>query len=372
MTCPAETMSGSKPGPPASNTPVLTKDIIADAQYLAYSFDFSSECVAYLPVSREELQKATMLKRGLIAPDRALIQVPLAEIANLLDAQESPASGRPPQFIFHTAFCASTFLSRCLDIEGHSVSLREPQLLLDAANAKRLRWRAKSTSLDFQDLPRLFLKLLQKHATASETLVIKPINSVNNIALELLQAAPDSKALMLYTDARNFVLSMLGKGEGSKQTVRSMFDLIRCDFSHLSNLQLTHVIHMSDLRIAMTLWRLQIEQAEAILQELSDTGRMASLYGETLIRQPLDALAAANQFLNLGLSSEQVNAIATSDDRFIDAKNPEQRFSLEKRAQRYEKLESFFGKDLDDGLGWLQRSNPQTRLLPELEPALPL
>lgn len=351
---------------------MLTKDLIADARYLAYSFDFSSECVAYLPVSREELRKATILKRGLIAPDRALIQVPLAEIAESLAAQEPSADARPPQFIFHTAFCASTFLSRCLDVEEQTIGLREPQLLLDAANAKRLRWRAKSTQLDYQDLPQLFVRLLQKHATPAETLIIKPINSVNNIATELLQAAPGSKALMLYTDARNFVLSMLGKGEGGKQTVRSMFDLIRCDFPQLSNLQLTHVIHMSDLRVAMTLWRLQVEQAEAVLMEHSGSGRMASLYGDSLIRQPLEALTAANEFLALGLPAKQITAIATSDDRFIDAKNPERRFSLEAREQRYEKLEAFFGPDLDDGLGWLQRNNPRTRLLPELQPALSL
>jgi len=52
----------------------------------------------------------------------------------------------PPRFIFHTAFCA-TFLSRCLDVEGVSINLREPQILLDAANAKRLQWRSNTTGL---------------------------------------------------------------------------------------------------------------------------------------------------------------------------------------------------------------------------------
>lgn len=345
-------------------------DLISNPNYLAYRFDFQTETVGYLPIERDEIRGVSSLKREYIDSSRQLIEVPLAELVDLANSPNQALSDRPPRFIFHTAYCASTFLSRCLDVEGTSVSLREPQLLLDAANAKRLQWQSRSTSLDYTHFPKLALLLLQKHASESEKLIIKPINSVNNIIPELLQVTASSKSLMLYTDARNFVLSTLGKGEGGKQTIRSMFDLLRCDFPHLSNLQLTHTIHMTDLRVIMTLWRLQLEQAEQALQQYSPTNEMASLYGEDLIGSPLEVLQAANVFLELDISSEEIQAIVNSDDRFIDAKNDGQRFSKEKRMKRYERLEEFFGKDLDDGLEWLTRNNPGTKLFPELSAAL--
>lgn len=345
-------------------------EVIDNPDFLAYKFDFNSENVAFLPLERDEIRQVSCLKREYIEAGRQLIEVPLAELVDLVNEPHQAITDNPPRFIFHTAYCGSTFLSRCLDVDGVSVSLREPQLLLDAANAKRLQWRSKSTGLDFRHLPKLALVLLQKHATVSEKLIIKPINSVNNIIPELLQITGSGKSLMLYTDARNFVLSALKKGEGGKQTIRSMFDLLRCDFPHLSNLQLTHTIHMTDLRVIMTLWRLQLEQAEQALRQYSSENRMASLYGEKLIDDPLEVLRAANEFLELGLSAEQLHAIVNSDTRFIDAKNKEERFSPQKRKMLYERLEEFYGDDLDDGLEWLVRNNPGTRLFPEPSGAL--
>jgi len=349
---------------------MLVKDLINSPNFLAYRFDFATENIGFLPIDRDEIRQVSCLKREYIDSNRQLIEVPVAELVELLDSPHQAMLDNPPRFIFHTAYCASTFLSRCLDVEGVSVSLREPQLLLDAANAKRLQWRSISTSLDYRDLPELALRLLQKHAGASEKLIIKPINSVNNIVPELLAITKSPRSLMLYTDARNFALSTLKKGEGGKQTIRSMFDLLRCDFPHLSNLQLTHAIHMTDLRVIMTLWRLHLEQAEQTMQQFSSQNVLASLYGEKLIDDPLNILSAANEFLELGLSSEQIHAIVNSDDRRMDAKNAGQEFSKEKRRLLHQRLEEFYGDDLDEGLQWLIRNNPGTRLHPELSGAL--
>ena len=214
------------------------KDLINSPDFLAYKFNFNTENVEFLPIERSEIRQVSSLSRQVIDPGRQLIPVALSELTPLLNSPDQSLTKKPARFIFHTAFCASTFLSRCLDVDGLSVSLREPQLLLDAANAKRLQWRSKTTGLDYRAMPKLALLLLQKHAGPSEKLIIKPINSVNNIISELLQLTGSGKSLMLYTDAKNFLLSTLRKGEESKYTVRAMFDLIRCDFPHLANLGL--------------------------------------------------------------------------------------------------------------------------------------
>ena len=99
---------------------------------------------------------------------------------------------------------------------------------------------------------------------------------------------------------------------------------------------------------------------------------MASLYGEVLIDNPARVLHAASEFLGLGLSAEQIDAIASSDDLFTDAKNTGKPFSQEERAHRYQQLEEFFGADLDDGLEWLLRNNPGSKLTPEPGGALPV
>jgi hypothetical protein len=255
-------------------------------------------------------------------------------------------------------------------VEGISISLREPQLLLDAANAKRLQWQSRTTDLGYRQLPKLALELLRKHAQGTEKLILKPINSVNNIIPELMQVTGHAKSLMLYTDVRNFLLSTLRKGEGGKQTVRSMFDLLRCDFPHLEKLRLTDTIHMTDLRVILTLWRLQIEQAEQVLQQFAPGNTMASVYGETLVENPSGVLDAADRFLDLGIGPDRLEAIVNSDERHQDAKNSGQRFSAKKRAGLYRALEEFYGADLEHGMQWMVRSNPGTRLKPKLSGVL--
>ena len=346
------------------------KDLINSPDYLAYKFNFDTESVEFLPIERREIRQVSSLSRQLIDSSRQLIPVPLSELVPLLNSPNHSLLEKPPRFIFHTAFCASTFLSRCLDVDGVSVSLREPQLLLDAANAKRLQWRSNSTGLDYRDLPKLALLLLQKHADPSEKLIIKPINSVNNIITELMQLTGSGKSLMLYTDAKNFLLSTLKKGEESKYTVRAMFDLIRCDFPHLENLRLSDAIHMTDLKVILTLWRLQIEQAGQSLQNFSPRNLMASVYAERLIESLPETLQAANQFLELGIPAGQIDDILRSDKRFDDAKNIGQRFSVEGRKEAYLKVENFYGAELDNGLRWLVQNNPGTRLKPKMSGAL--
>jgi len=372
MTCPTGTTSGKNGSHSRSREQALVRDLVANPDFLAYRFDFATESVGFLPITRDEIRRVSSLRKDSIDPNRQLIEVPLAELVDLANAPRQALLDNPPRFIFHTAYCASTFLSRCLDVDGVSIGLREPQLLLDAANAKRLQWQSQSTGLGYRDLPTLALALLGKHANASEKLIIKPINSVNNIIPELLGLCSSSKALLLYTDARNFALSTLKKGEGGKQTVRSMFDLLRCDFPQLSNLQLTHTIHMTDLRVIMTLWRLQLEQASQAIQHFSQSNTMASLYGERLIQSPLDVLRAANAFLELGIAPAQIQAIADSEDLSIDAKNASEKFSAEKRERIYQRLEEFYGEDLSQGLEWLVRNNPGTALVPDPGGALKL
>jgi len=346
------------------------KDLINSPDFLAYKFNFNTENVEFLPIKRSEIRQVSSLSRQFIDSSRQLIPVSLSELTPLLNSPDQSLIRKPVRFIFHTAFCASTFLSRCLDVDGFSVSLREPQLLLDAANAKRLQWRSKTTGLDYRAMPKLALLLLQKHAEPSEKLIIKPINSVNNIISELLQLTASGKSLMLYTDAKNFLLSTLKKGEESKYTVRAMFDLIRCDFPHLANLGLSDSIHMTDLKVILTLWRLQIEQANQAIRYFSPRNLMASVYAERLIENPLEILLAANQFLELGIPAGQIDDIVKSDTRLNDAKNTGKRFSVEARNEAYQKVEDFYGNELDNGLRWMVQNNPGTRLNPKMSDPL--
>ena len=348
------------------------KQLIDDPSYLAYKFDFTNESIEFIKLAEGDLDSATWLHRDLLGSGSSSSVVPLEDVLRYINTQPKAVTGIPPRFIFHTAYCASTFLSRCLSVKGVSVSLREPQLLLNAANAKRVQWHSKTCNIDFRHLPALALRLLRKHAQPNETLIIKPINSVNNIIAELLHASGTPKALMLYTDARNFLLSTLKKGQAATQRQRVMFDLLRCDFPHLAKLGLSDALHLSDLKICLTLWRLQLEQAEQALAHTSMSGVLGSLNSEILINQPDKALQATNTFLDLGISSEAISDIAHGDLSARDAKNMDTSFSVSDRQASHQKIEDFYGSDLVNGYKWLTTNNPSTSLTPSLSGSIEL
>ena len=348
------------------------RELINNPDYLAYKINFETESVEYLAINPQVIRQASFLQRDSIAPDQPPIAVPLSEIVSRIETLGQAVAKNPPRFIFHTAYCASTFLSRSLDVKGHTIGLREPQILLDAANAKRLQWKSTTSSLDFSKLPALALGLLQKHSQAHEKLIIKPINSANNIIPELLRASPNSRSILLYTDAKNFLCSTLRKGEHARQRTRAMFDLLRCDFPQLVNLRLTDVIRMSDLKIILTFWRLQIEQAQNSLEGFTGDQKIVSLYAEKLINDASTALPAISEYLQLHISRDKIHQIANSDDRFRDAKNPEQQFSVQKRAASFRKVEDFYGADLENGYHWMTQNNPSVTLYPKLGNTLAL
>ena len=126
------------------------------------------------------------------------------------------------------------------------------------------------------------------------------------------------------------------------------------------------MLHMTDLNIILTLWRLQIEQANNALQQCSPGNVMASLYGEDLIQNPRETLLATNQLLDLGISSEQIDIIVNCDSRHDDAKSKGEKFSMQKRQDSYQKLEDFYGEDLETGLQRMLRTKPHVKLKPDL------
>ncbi len=339
------------------------QNILENPDFLAYRLRFDTEEIEFIEVPVDLQRRVTWLRRDAFANSSRVVAIPLSQLEKLAKPnQVKPA--KPISFIFHTAYCGSTFLSRSLDIPGHSISLREPQLLLDVANAKRMNWQARSANMDYRHLLHLALNLLKRSASNDEHLIIKPVNSVNNIAIETLQASPASRALMMYTDARNFVLSTLKKGEAARQTTRAMFDLLRCDFPHLQNLKLSDAIHMSDLKLILTLWRLQLEQANAVIQQLGN-GSIKSVHADSLISHPADVLVAAGEVFSLNLNQSQANKILATTGA-ADAKDQSQTFSAEKREKTYKILEEFYGDDLEDGFKWLSANNQNMSLAPSL------
>lgn len=110
----------------------------------------------------------------------------------------------PVNYIFHTAFCGSTLLSRALHNPPHVVSLKEPHVLFRLSEAS-LRLGDEYLAPHVNNV----MAELSQPWTSDGQVVIKPTNSCNIIISNLVMS--DDKVLFLYSTLESFLISCLKK-----------------------------------------------------------------------------------------------------------------------------------------------------------------
>lgn len=105
-------------------------------------------------------------------------------------------------YIFHSAFCGSTLLSRALNEPGQCLSIREPYALTQLSAFKRAN---PAFVAQWGAWPKLALYFIARGYFENEVTVIKPSNSANNLIPDLMALNIDTQALMLSTSLPQFM-----------------------------------------------------------------------------------------------------------------------------------------------------------------------
>jgi len=102
-------------------------------------------------------------------------------------------------FIFHTAFCGSTFLSRLLGQTDYYLAIREPNVFMELANLLRVNAKIQNNKKLFNSWIRKIISAFLVLNCNNKHVVFKATNASNNIIGYFLQLLPESKALLLYS-----------------------------------------------------------------------------------------------------------------------------------------------------------------------------
>ncbi|MGH8076405.1 MAG: hypothetical protein ACREPE_03630 [Lysobacter sp.] len=107
-------------------------------------------------------------------------------------------------WLFHTSFCCSTLLARALHVPPYQVVLKEPLVLRRLGDARHAQWPVAG-------LLEPTVRLLARPWDPSGAVVIKPTHAALNIAVDLLEASPDSRGVILTSSLGDFLVSNLKK-----------------------------------------------------------------------------------------------------------------------------------------------------------------
>ena len=174
---------------------------------LPHQIDFATEQLIYLPTSRPKIKEASFLDGR---TDFANGSPVVGRFDELLSYPISHTE--PNRYIFHIGFCGSTFLSRLIDSPGHSLVLREPNVLAALANVRAAIDRGEVIEGRFDSLLNATRALLNRSWTPNERVVIKPSNWANNLVQILCGASSTIRPLFLTMNRSSFLHAVLRGG----------------------------------------------------------------------------------------------------------------------------------------------------------------
>ncbi|PWE17391.1 hypothetical protein DDZ18_06820 [Marinicauda salina] len=324
--------------------------LLADSAWHLDALDLQAGRARFVKLARGQLEDTPFLDERLDRTSLESADIALGELAS----GSIPAPDRAPVFIWHSAFCGSTLLARCLSAEGASVCLREPAALMALASLKRHGHTAR-----FQQLAAPTFRTLGRTAGAGERAVIKPTNIVNNLVGEAAQAFPDAKHLFLTSDIEAFIVSIAKKAEPGRAFARRMFALFARDGLSAGRIPGEQLFGLTDMQVAALVWHMEIEQMRAAQAALG-TGRAAWLDGDAFIARPAEALAAADAFFDIGLGEDRIAEVVSGPLMARDAKDPGRAFGAETRRSEGAAVREQLGDDLGRIVEWSFQVLPST------------
>lgn len=179
---------------------------LTDASWFAADLHVPRREFSFLRVDAGVLERSVFLDDRIQAPLDQAIAVPVADVVSAGLEQAVPA------WLWHTSFCCSTLLARCLHLPPLQVSLKEPLILRRLSDARHAGW-------PIAELLTPSLSLLARPWASAGAVLVKPTHAALNIATELLGTAPQSRAVVLTSSLEDFLVSNLKKTEATRQRI---------------------------------------------------------------------------------------------------------------------------------------------------------
>ncbi|MEY3702845.1 MAG: hypothetical protein RLZZ561_465 [Pseudomonadota bacterium] len=301
--------------------------LLTDTDWLVHRYDDRQDAFQFRQVPWPRRAEIPFLS------NENLAQVGEARSLAADDIGLSQISQSPLHFIFHSAFCASTLLTKVLSDGGLS-TLSEPQVLNDLIGALR---RGQSGPDVARRLDQS-LALLARPMAGTDAVVVKPSNLVNHLARAMLTLRPKSRAILLYAPLPIFLTSVARKGLWCRLWVRELLEYqIDLGMMHFG-FTAKDYLRMSDLQVAALGWLVQHQSFQSL-----GRGPMAEqvlmIDSERLTQHPEQVLPKLCQHLAPQMDQSRIEAILkssalTQHSKFGYAFTPQERLQEQQQAQK--------------------------------------
>lgn len=340
-----------------SNPPDL-HDLASQPEYFLNDVNLDAGDCGFLKLDKGAHRRSAFMDRRIQGGSDNTVRAPLALMQEIV--AEVTADTKPTRinYILHTAFCCSTLITRCLDIEGICCALREPAVLMQLANYKRGHGPIRSHSAEWSRLLDTVLFLLAKSKVNAEQALIKPTNAANNLGEDLLRQPRTGGVLLLYSSLEQFLVSILKKGEAGRIFVRRLFNVIRGDSNRAGMLSNAAMMRLTDLQIAAFVWYLQIDMYLHLL-EVFPQANIRTLDCETFLATPATTLAKLCGLFSLDVGIDSLQQIVLGPVFRKSAKDNTQDYDSALRQTEYAEIMRLHQADIAGIVSWCEGIRPE-------------
>lgn len=312
---------------------------LQDARWFCDALDVKTNQAHFVHTDRDSVCEAPFLDHRWVRSGLKEHRVDLAALSFL----ELPQA---PRFIWHTAFCGSTLLARCLDKAGVSLALREPDALMHAASIQRHR-----SAQEAQLALKVTLALLLRGFEAGERVTLKPTNAANNMMQGAFALHPEGRSVFLTSQLRHFLLSIAKKGEAGRAFIRQLFSLFLRDGHPLANSEPSQLLGLTDLQIAALVWHLQIDGMRAAAHAFPGH-KVLWVEDDAFLDEPAAILKAVCAHLDIPLSDEECQSVANGPLLQKNSKLGDVKYTPQKRLEERDAIAAHYGEELDMIITW--------------------
>ncbi|MGB9428803.1 MAG: hypothetical protein WCC11_02840 [Gammaproteobacteria bacterium] len=334
------------------------EELVSRPEYYLNELDLDTGECGFLKLDKEAYRRSAFMDHRIRSGTQELVRVPLGEMEQMVRELQSAVQPEPVNYIFHTAFCCSTLIARCLDIEDASHALREPSVLMQMANYKRAGNPHYSDRARWRGLLNTVLFLLAKSRSPGEAVLIKPTNAANNLAEELFVHSQVGGVLLLYSNLEQFLVSIIKKGEEGRGFVRKLFNVIRTDSERTRALPLQSLSQLTDLQIAAFVWYSQMDTYLKLLASFPG-GRIRTLDCDVFLTDPVGILVKLCDLFGMRVETAVLQGIIAGPIFSKYSKNDIQDYDSAVRKAEYLQVSREHRETLNGILAWSDHIRPE-------------
>ena len=272
----------------------MSADIQTDSNWIPHKVDLQRQTVQFVRVPAAQFAATGFLfeyEPSDPADQRSLTFDQVAQIS---------VEPLPIHFIFHTAFCRSTLLSRALNIPGISMGMSEPGIIADLA----------SGGTQAEPLIAPLLRLLARKREGVEAIFVKPTNHANRLIPTLLRAQPDAKAVLMTNSVSPFLQSVRKRGLMGHRWGRRLYLEMQSYAGVNLGMSPEEQFSMTDLQAAGLAWLLNQNYFTQLAS--SEFGsRLRTLDGDFFNDNRGETVEAVLAFCGVPLPKQKVKALSS-------------------------------------------------------------